>query len=104
MQIQDKIIEHLNSNDGKVYVYLSKDKDNLNSIRLNTNNGVDFSKTTTKFLVLYPLGVGNISGEIHGVYYDDDSTTNMFIQEKITMGIDSFIKSVNVETKEINEV
>jgi hypothetical protein len=105
MNIKDKIVDHLNSNDGKVYVYVSKDKDGLNDVRMNTNNSVDFSKTSTKVVVLFPIGIKSLVGDITGgIYYDSDSSTDNFIKEGVTLSPQAFVKSVNPETKEIYEV
>lgn len=104
MEIKDKIIEHLNSNDGKIYLYVSKDEKNLNDVRINTNINVDFSKTNTKFIVLFPKGIGKVKGEINGgIYYDDDSLTEQFIKNSISLSSDAFIKAINSETKEVQE-
>ncbi len=101
MLIQDKLNELLNSNDGKVYLYISKHRENLDKIRQSSLENVDFTKTQTKVLLLFPLGLGFIRGKINGVYYDNDATTEGFVLDHVDLSENPFFQSINPETLEI---
>lgn len=102
MVIKDRIIEHLQSNDGKVYLYISKNKLTLDSIRQLSNEGIDFSKTKTKVVLVHPEGMGFIKGNIDVIYYDSNTMTEDFISNKIELNNNIEFKEVNEITQEIN--
>ncbi len=103
MVIKDKVVEHLLSNDGKVYIYISKNKLTLDSIRQLATEGVDFSKTSTKVVLVHPEGMGHIKGKIDTIYYDSNGVTQEFISNNIELNDLITFHEVDESTHEIKE-
>ncbi len=103
MVIKDKIIEHLNSNDGGVYLYISKNKLTLDFIRQLATEGIDFSKTNVKVVLVHPEGVGQVKGKINTIYYDSNEITQEFISNNIELNNEVTFKEVDEYTMEIKE-
>jgi|DEB19_MinimDraft_2_1074335.scaffolds.fasta_scaffold05752_3 hypothetical protein len=101
MNIVDVLIDKVNSNDGKVYVYVSKSKITLDKVKQTATERCDFSKTNTKVLLIYPLGIGNVVGDVHGIYYDADGTTKDFLTMFLNTRPDTIINEVDPDTLEI---
>lgn len=101
MFIKDIIVDLLNKNDGKVYIYVTKSKQNLDKVRVNSNENIDFSKTSTKIVLTFPMGLGYIRGKVDGIFYDKDETTQGFIANYVELTNDTFFQEIDPETQEL---
>lgn len=103
MKITEAIITLLKTNEPKNYVYVSKSKPKLDEVRIMAMENIDFSNIQTKVLLVRPMGIGMVKGDVHGVYYDDNDTTQDFVLSNLSLVPEGFIKAVDELTREVKE-
>ena len=102
MTITEQVIEILKQNPEATYVYVAKDNKHLDAIKQAASEQCSLANLKVKMILVNPLGLGRINGEVDGVFYDEDATTSEFISTHITVKPTTFITPVNHDTGELN--